>query len=108
MGIDRVEFGPGELVLGGGDYGAVTLDGATPQARVALDTIIGRSRLGSHITVDSVLFIVRDSETIVVEDRHAGTEGTPERGVGAADDASGAQDRAEESAGRGEDPRSEG
>lgn len=86
MASDNIEFGPNELRIVGGDYGSVLLEGATPEARSALDALVASTRRGDRVTADGVHFTVDYCETVVLETRHAGTEGTPERGVSAVAD----------------------
>lgn len=87
MGTTLFEFGVGELRIVGGDYGRITLEGTTKPARDAIDALVGGVR-GSGCSPGVELFCELDDFTpAVIEDRHAGREGTPERGVG--DDAGG-------------------
>lgn len=94
MGTTRVEFLSGELVCAGGDYGSLVLAGTTPEAVRTLDTILAGVRYSGR--QPRFVFVVdyEDSPTPFIEDRHAGREGTPERGVGA--DAGGTEPGGEE------------
>lgn len=82
MGRDVVEFGPDELRLVGGDYGQVVLEGTTPEARRACDALVAATRRRDG-GVELVSLVAESDDTPdLIEDRHAGREGTPERGVG--------------------------
>jgi hypothetical protein len=83
--VDGVEFFTGELLVVGGDYGQITLEGATEEARRAVESLVACTRRGDSVAVSNARFAVDYRQTLVVENRHAGREGTPERGVGGAD-----------------------
>jgi len=81
MGSVRFELLPGELVVVGGDYGQIVLEGATPAARKQLDSLVEATRFGSGGPVCSLICECDDRSPAVVENRHAGLEGTHERGA---------------------------
>ena len=85
MGSTVVEFGPGELVLLGGDYGDAILTGATAEARRAFEQIVASTRLSGRQPRIRAVFELDDTAPPVSENWHAGREGTPEAGVGGAD-----------------------
>lgn len=85
MGIDTVKFDRGELRVVGGDYGTLTVEGLTDEARRTLDTIIaGNRRCGERTSILS-LVVEHDNSPDLFESRHAGLEGTtrfePARGT---------------------------
>lgn len=86
MGRDTVEFGSGELRVVGGDYGALHLEGTSDQARRTVEQIVAAVRRGGGRDVVVYLQLELDDSPDLFEDRHAGREGTPERGVGVGDD----------------------
>jgi hypothetical protein len=88
----RIGFDSHELEWVGGDYGEIALKGTTEAARRALDTISGRVRGCGCIPRIRLVVDIDDTPSPVVEDRHAGREGTPESGVATGErDASGAE-----------------
>lgn len=86
-GLDIAEFATGELRIVGGDYGQIVIEGATYEARLTFDAIIDRIRSGSDVASVSLVIALRDRSPIVVEDRHAGRERTPEAGVASIENA---------------------
>lgn len=83
MGVSRVEFGPGELRIVGGDYGQLVFEGVTQEACRALDTIVAGTRSGDRQPRCNLVVDIDDIAPPELEVRHAGREGTPEAGVGA-------------------------
>lgn len=77
MGTDRVEFDRGELRVVGGDYGTLTIEGLTHEARGALDAIVAGNRRCSERTSVLGLVVEHDDTPDLFEDRHAGREGAP-------------------------------
>lgn len=76
MGTESVEFGLDELRLVGGDYGQVIIEGATEEARRALDEVVASVRRSGERHVVLYLQLEYDSSPDLFEERHAGTEGT--------------------------------
>ena len=100
MGTDVVEFGRGELVVVGGDYGRIEIEGTSPEARRTLDQIVGAARrCGDRLGIDSLIARIVDAPPVVanvdaVAPRNArGIEWEPGREPGAlagSEDAEGA------------------
>lgn len=82
MGTDRIEFGQRELRVIGGDYGQLTLEGTTQEAQRALDEIVAANRRSGGRNVVCYFIAEFDDTPDLFEDRDAGREGTPDRGVG--------------------------
>ena len=80
-----VEFAPGELELLGGDYGAIYLQGLQKASRDAIDAVVTSARLSGRQPRIGLSCEYDDASQVVVENWHAGREGTPEAGVGGAD-----------------------
>ena len=78
---DLYQFGGGELRIMGGDYGRIILEGTTEEACRALNSIIEATRRGDRIDECDLGIAIHHGETPQLEIRHAGREGTPERGV---------------------------
>lgn len=76
MGGVLSEFGPNDVVVVGGDYGQVVIEGLTPQARTALDQVVGASRRSGDRVGILTLVTKHDDTPDIFENRHAGCEGT--------------------------------
>lgn len=81
MGRDTVQFEPGDLVVEECIYGSVTLRACNAPAARALDAVAAAVGFGSDRTRVVSLVIECNDEAPKLEVRHAGREGTPERGV---------------------------
>lgn len=76
-----VEFGPGELLVVGGDYGEMVLSSPFKNVCDTLDAVVTSTRLSGGRPRISVVVEYDDAAAPFIEDRHAGREGTPESGV---------------------------
>lgn len=81
MGRTVIDFVPGELVCGGGDYGSIHIVATTEASRRTLDEVVAATRFSGCQPGIVLSFEYDDAATPFFEDRHAGRERTPESGV---------------------------
>lgn len=94
MGRDIVTFGAGELVVVGGDYGQIVLEGTSEEARRACDAVVAATRRSG----DRIDFVggvaIDDDQKDLFTARHAGPPLAEGSGPAGVDDETAAADGA--------------